>query len=164
MLILLLAGAVVLAFFLFGTLVTAVGVTMRHRDSSATYKLDAVRDRLISTCVFDGIPRDNQWLETLYSNVSSVLLQDARKLCPLPEGEKCPPELCALQPELRDALEHLLRHHKGSFLRMSSPARQQRRRQLEQARNLLEMIEQNGHPRRLPRKLRFVSRLMSVAR
>jgi len=164
MLILLLAGASALAIFLFGGLATALGITLRHRDSSAAYRLDAVRDRLVGLCVFDGVPRDNQWLDILYSNVSSVLRKDARKLSPLPEGEKCPPEICALQPDLRDALEHLLRHHKGTFLRMSSHARQQRRIQLEQARSLLHMIEHSGQPHRLPRKWRFVSRLMSVAR
>jgi hypothetical protein len=164
MLILLLVGMAVLAFFLFGTLVTAVGVTMKHRDSSATYRLDAMRDRLVSTCVFDGVPSGNPWLEALYSNVSTILEQDARKLAPLPESEKCPPELCALQPDLCDALEHLLRHHKGSFLWMSSHARQQRRLQLAQAKHLLEMLEQGGHPHRLSRKSRLVGRLMSVAR
>jgi hypothetical protein len=164
MLILLLAGMVVLAFFLFGTLVTTVGVTMKHGESSATYKLGAVRDRLISTCVFDGVPRDNPWLETLYANVTSVLLQDASKLTPLPEYEKCPPEIYALQPDLRDALEYLLHYRTGPFFRMTSRTGQQKHLQREQAKNLLEMIEQSSLPQRVPRKLRFVGRRMSVSR
>jgi len=163
MLILLLADVAVLAVFLFGALVTAVGVTMRHRGSSATYRLDAVRDRLISACVFDGVPRDNQWLETLYSNVSSILLQDARKLEPLPESEECPPEIFALQADLREALEQLSRHHTGPFLR-SSRERRQKRLQREQAKNLLEMIERAGLRRRVPKKSGLMGWLMSVAR
>lgn len=160
---LLLAGASVLAIFLFGGIVTAVGVTMKHRDSSATCKLDAVRDKLVGLCVFDGVPRDNQWLEILYSNVSSILRKGAHELTPLPEGEKCPPEICALQTDLRDALEDLLRHHTRLFL--GTPReREQKRLQREQAKNLLEMIERAGLRRRAPKKLSLVSRLISVTR
>jgi hypothetical protein len=163
MLILLLAGASVLATFLFGGLVTAAGVTMKHRDSSATYKLDAVRDRLIRICVFDGVPRDNQWLEMLYSNVSTILIKDARKLTPLPESEKCPPEICALQPDLREALEDILRHHTRLFL--GNPCeRRQKRLQREQAKSLFEMIERAGLRHHVPKKLGLASRLMSVTR
>lgn len=163
MMILLLAGAAVLAIFLLGALVTTVGITMRHRDSSATYKLDAVRDRLVGTCVFDGVPRDNQWLETLYSNLSSILLKDERELTPLPESEKCPPEICALQPDLRDALEDVLRHYTRQFL--GNPhQRRQKRLQRERAKSLLEMIEQGSLHSRIAKKSSIVNRLMSVAR
>ncbi len=163
MLILLLTGASILAIFLFGGLLTAAGVRMKHRDSSATYKLDAVRDRLVSLCIFDGVPRDNQWLEILYSNVSSILHKDARKLAPLPESEKCPPEICALQPDLRDALEELLRYQTRLFF--GNPReRRQKRLQREQAKNLLEMIERAGLRHRVPKKLGLASRLMSVTR
>ena len=152
MMIFLLAGASALAIFLFGGVITAAGVTMRHRDSSATYKLDAVRDRLVSACVFDGVPRNDRWLETLYSNVSSILLKDARKLTPLPESEKCPPEIWALQPDLRDALEDLLRRHTRLFLGNPSE-RKQKRLQREKAKNFLEMIERAAIRHRAPHEL-----------
>lgn len=163
MMSLLLAGASVLAIFLFGGAVTAVGVTMKHRDSSATYKLDAVRDKLVGMCVFDGVARDNQWLEILYSNVSSILRKSAHGLTPLPEGEKCPPEICALQTDLRDALDDLLRHRTRLFLG-TSRERGQKRLQREQAKKLLEMIERAGLRRPVPEKLSLVSRLISVTR
>jgi hypothetical protein len=154
MLILLLAGEVVLAFFLFGSLVTAAGVKMKHGDSSATYKLSAIRDRLVGICVFEGVARNNEWLEILYSNVSSILLKDARKLTPLPENEKCPPEIWALQPDLRDALENLVRHHTRLFF--GNPReRSQKRLQREQAKSLVEMIERAGIRHRVPKKSRL---------
>lgn len=163
MLILLLTGASVLAIFLFGGLITAVAVRMKHRESSATYKLDAVRDRLVSLCVFDGVPKDNRWLEILYSNVSSILLKDARKLAPLPESEKCPPEICVLQPDLRDALEEVLRHQ--TRLSLGNPhERRQKQLQREQAKSLLAMLERAGLRHHMPRKLGLASRLMSVTR
>jgi hypothetical protein len=161
--ILLLAGATVLAIFLCGAVATAAGVTMKHRDSSATYKLDAVRDRLVRVCVFGGVPRNNPWLEILYSNLSSILLKDARALTPLPEGEKCPRQICALQTDLRDALEDLLRHRMRPF-RGTAHERTQKCLQRELAKTLLEMIEEGALGHRTPGKSSLVSRLTSTGR
>jgi hypothetical protein len=140
MLILILAAELVLAFFLLGALLTALGVTMRYRIPSASYELCAVRDKLIGTCVFDDVPSENPWLETLYANVSSVLLRSTQNLIPLPNDEACPPAIYALQADLRNALEHLSRRHLGLYLQMNAHERQQTRLQREKARHLLEMI------------------------
>lgn len=166
MLVILLLGEITIATFLFGVLVIALIIRIRHGDLSATHKLYAVRDDLISACVFAGVPRDNPWLETLYINVNSVLLHsnllggprgwplavalgqvqaskfcDAKQLVPLPRnGEKCPTAILALEPALRNALEHLSVHHLGLFLQVNAHNREQRRLQREKAKHLLEMI------------------------
>jgi hypothetical protein len=171
MLVLVLATEIVLAVFFFGILLIAVSVTTRHGDPSASYRLYAVRDKLISACVFEGVPRDNPWLETLYANVNSVLLHSnllggpkgwplavavgqyqasrprvARKLIPLPENdEDCPATIRALQPELRSALEHLSNHHMGFYLQVNAHARAQRRIQREKAKHLLRMMNERGN-------------------
>src|SRR5579862_6372992 len=57
-----------------GLLIVAIGVTMRHGDPNATYRLYAIRDRLIESVVFKGVDRENPWLVALYENVNCVLL------------------------------------------------------------------------------------------
>jgi hypothetical protein len=168
MLAFLLATETGLAVFLFGVLLIALTITTRHGDRSASYGLYAVRDRLIGACVFEGVPRNNPWLETLYANVNNVLLHSnllsgpkgwplavavgqyqasrpgvATKLIPLPESDEgCPPAIRALQPELRSALEHLSSHHLGFYLQVNAHARAQRRAQREKARHLLRMMNE----------------------
>lgn len=74
MLVLILLVEMALLIFLVGVLVIANAVTLRHGDPTATYQLYAVRDKLIEACVFEGVSRDNPWLDALYENVNSVLL------------------------------------------------------------------------------------------
>jgi hypothetical protein len=166
MMVLLLLAEAALAVFLLGVLVIAVRVAMKHGDRSASYKLYAIRDDLINACVFEGVSRNDPWLEALYSNVNSVLLHSnllggpqgwplavavgqcqansrdfAKKLIPLPENvEKCPAPIRALQPALQSALEHLSCHHLGLHLQMNAHEREQKRIQREKAKHLLEMI------------------------
>lgn len=167
MLILILAAELSLAIFLLGSLCIALGVTMRHGDPSATYKLYAVRDSLIEASVFKGVPREDPWLESLYDNVNSVLLHSnllsgpsgwplavavghyqaanpdrGKRLRPLPQGsDRCPAHIRALGPSLRQALEHLTRHHLGWYLQMNTRERERSRVQQEKARMLLAMIQ-----------------------
>lgn len=166
---LILASEIVLAVFLLGVLLIAVSVTMRHGDPSATYKLYAVRDRLINASVFEGVPRNDPWLETLYTNVNSILLhsnllggpkgwplavvvghyqatnpQSAKKLLPLPaDNEECPAPIRAVNADLRSALTHLAYHHMGLYLQMNAHDKEQKRIQREKAKQLLEMINQH---------------------
>jgi hypothetical protein len=169
MLVVLLLAEIIFAGFLLGVLFVAIGVTTRHGDPTATYRLYAVRDGLIEASVFRDVSRENPWLDTLYENVNSILLhsnlvggpsgwplaiavghQQARDpdfgktLLPLPKDpERCPEALRALGPPLLAALEHLTRNHIGIFLQMDSHEREQRCIQKEKARSLLKMMRDN---------------------
>jgi hypothetical protein len=166
MLILILLIEIALLIFLLGVFVIAKAVTLRHGDPSATYQLYAVRDRLIEASVFEGVSRDNPWLDALYENVNSVLLHSNmlggpphwslavavgryqaahpgkhKKLIPFPADEqKCPREIRAISSDLRTALEHLSKNHMGVMLQMSAHEREQRRIQREKAKDLLQMM------------------------
>lgn len=170
MLVVLLFFEIPLFIFLLGVLVIAYGVTLRHGDPSATYRLYSVRDKLIEASVFEGVPRDNPWLDTIYENVNSVLLHsnmlqgpphwslavavgryqaahpDAmKKLSPFPsDAGPCPQPIRALAPDLKTALEHLSRNHVGVMLQMGAHEREQRRIQRQKARDLLQMIRSDG--------------------
>lgn len=170
MLVMIVLAELALAVFLLGVLVIAFVVTMRHGDPSATYQLYAIRDKLIDSAVFKGVSRDNPWLDSLYENVNSVLLHSnllggpdrwslavavghyqasrprtGKRLQPFPSGQqKCPQALQALAPELRTALEHLLKNHMGITLQMNAHEREQRRIQREMAKNLLQMMRDDA--------------------
>lgn len=158
------------AIFLAGALVIALAVTLRHGDPSAAYRLYAIRDKLIDACIFEGVPRDNPWLDTFYENVNSVLLHSnmlggpsrwslavavgqyqaihpkiINKLKSFPDdAEKCPEPIRALAPEMRSALEHLSKNHIGFLLQTDARERKQRRIQREQAKELLEMMRDDN--------------------
>ena len=172
MLVLILLLEILLSVFLVGVLVIAYAVTLRHGDPSATYKLYAVRDKLIEATVFEGVPRDNPWLDALYENVNSVLLHSnmlcgpphwslavavgrhqavhpgtMKKLLPLPfpaDAGQCPQAIRSIAPNLKEALEHLSRNHMGVMLQMNSHEREQRRIQRQKAKDLLQMIRSDG--------------------
>ena len=170
MLVLILLAEVALAIFLFGVLVIVLAVTTRHGDPSATYQLYAIRDKLVESSVFKGVARDNPWLDALYENVNSVLLHSnllggperwslavavghyqaahpstGKKLQPFPgHQQQCPEALRELAPELKSALEHLVKNHVGITLQMNAREREQRRFQREVAKNLLQMMRDDG--------------------
>jgi hypothetical protein len=139
MLITILVAEIMLAIFLGGELIIVLAVTRRHGDPSATYKLYAVRDKLIAAVVFKGIDRDNPWLDALYENTNRVLLHS--KLQPFPTtSEECPAAIRELVPELRAALEHLVHNRRGIGIQMNAQKREQRRIQREAAKKLLQMM------------------------
>jgi|SRR6185437_14864424 len=166
MLVLVLLFEVLLLLFLVGMLVIAYGVTLRHGNPSATHQLYAIRDKLIEASVFEGVPRDNPWLDALYENVNSVLLHSnilggpprwslavavgryqaahpgaVKRLMPFPAGAgQCPQAIRAIAPDLKTALEHLSKNHMGVMLQMSAHAREQRRIQRQKAKDLLQMM------------------------
>ena len=121
-----------LAIYLVGVLIVAISVTMRHGDSTATYRLYAIRDELIDLVVFKGVDRENPWLEALYENINLVLSHPIakRRLHPFPNrsSEDCPEVIRALAPELLSALKHLRRNHLGPRILR------------ENAKNLLQMM------------------------
>lgn len=166
MLVLILLIEIALFIFLIGVFVIVNAVTLRHGDPSAAHQLYTVRDRLIAACVFEGVSRDNPWLDTLYENVNSVLLHSNmlggpphwslavavgryqaahpsqhKKLIPFPADEqKCPKEIRVIAADLRTALEHLSKNHMGVMLQMSARERDQRRIQCQKAKDLLQMM------------------------
>jgi hypothetical protein len=166
MLVLILLAVTVPAIFLLGVLVITVIITMRHGDPSACYQLYTIRDRLIDASVFEGVPRDNPWLEALYENVNSILLHSnllggpkgwpvavavghyqannpsvGKKLLPLPKNDGgCPEAIRAIRPDLQAALRHLSCHHLGIYLQIDARERAEKRMQREKAKSLLQMI------------------------
>ena len=64
-----------LAIFLFITYVMVSLVTQNYSDFSALYKIYAVRDRLIHSVVFEGVDRNDNFFDALYSNVNDLLLE-----------------------------------------------------------------------------------------
>jgi hypothetical protein len=153
------------AIFTAGLLTIVVSVTMRHGDPTATFELDAIRDRLIDSVVFQGVDREDPWFVALYENVNRVLLEtklmgdptawsgaaastlsranpmDLTEIQPLPNSlETCPAPIRAITPELRAALEHLLRNHVGIGIYMTAQERRRRRLQQETAETLLRMM------------------------
>jgi hypothetical protein len=138
-LILILAAELAFGILLCGMLLIALVLTRLHRHPSADYELCSTRGKLIDTCIFEGVPRENPWLETLYANINSVLLYPEQNLIPLPDDEP-PPAIRALQPSLRDALQRFSRHRLGSYLQRGRRAKYPNRLQREKARQFLEMI------------------------
>lgn len=170
MLAIVLFCAATLGVFLFGVFVIASIVATRHGDPSACYRVYAVRDCLIHAVVFQGVPRDDPWLDSVYENVTSVLIHSSllggprgwpravavghyqaahpnsgKKLKPFPASfESCPEPVRALGGELRSALEHLVSNHLGLSLQIDAKEREHRRIQREKARNLLAMMKENA--------------------
>jgi hypothetical protein len=139
MLVTILVAEIMLAIFLGGELIIVLAVTMRHGDPSATYKLHAVRDKLIEAVVFKGIDRENPWLDALYENTNRVLLH--LKLQPFPNtSEECPVAIRELVPELRAALEYLVHNRMRIGIQMNAQKREHRRIQRETAKKLLQMM------------------------
>jgi len=155
--------------YMAGLLIVAIGVTARHGDPSATYRLYSIRDQLIAAVVFNGVDRENPWLVALYENVNRVLLHSnllggpsgwsraaevghsrgnspgKSTLQPFPpDSEACPEQLRALTPELRAALEHLLRNHLGFGIYLSAREKIRRRSQQESAKALLRMMSSDA--------------------
>lgn len=165
MLLAILLVELTMVVYMAGLLIVAIGVTTRHGDPSATYRLYAIRDQLIASVAFKGVDRENPWLVALYENVNRVLLHSnllggptgwsraaaaghsqatptrRATLHPFPRGpEECPEQLRALTPEICAALEHLLHNHLGFGIYMSAQEKAQRRIQQENAKTLLRMM------------------------
>lgn len=62
-----------LVAFLAGLLIIALTIKVKYGDHSACHELFAVRDKLIEANVFKGVPRDDPWLDTLYTGVNNLL-------------------------------------------------------------------------------------------
>ena len=160
---------VVIVVFLFGILLIAVTIDAIYSDASASYKLYAVRDRLVGTVVFENISRQDPWFESLYQNVNTILWHsnflagpgrwpvaremgqylaahpdEATELPDLPND--LPPDALALVlNELDEALRHLLKNHRGILAQGSAHRREQRRIQRAKAKQLWKKVESSRH-------------------
>lgn len=158
----------VVVVFLGGALMMAAMLAIRYGDTSACYKLYAVRDRLIHVAVFENVHRDDPWHHALYQNVNAILKGSGMITGPdrwpaaiasgvlagrnthakkrgmfveLPMGEQLPPELDPVLQMLHDALEHLAKDHIGWVLRQSARKRAEEQAKREAARQLKSMLK-----------------------
>jgi len=165
---LLIFGLIVLCVFFIGVFVMAVIINTKYGDDSASYKLFAIRDRLIHAVVFQGVSRDDPWLDTLYDNVNSLLVHsnllagpsnwrlarevgkhfanypDAGKRLKEPPKAPIPNELRPILDDLDKALCELLENHIGIIFQLSAHRREQRRIQREKARQFRCMVGPSG--------------------
>jgi len=152
------------AVLMAGLLVEVAIFRALHDDPPATYKLFAVRDKLIRAVVDRQIDRHEPHFDALYKNVT-ILLRSSRclsgpdgwnlaeaqgkylarhpgsgeKLASLPPQE-LPESLQPVVSDLREALQHLIGHHFGVFVQIDSRRREVAKIQKEQARTLLKMM------------------------
>ena len=160
-----------LAIFLFITLVMVFFVTQSYSDFSALYKIYAVRDRLIHSVVFEGVDRNDDFFDALYSNVNDLLSASraisGAKAWPkaivagknlaghkskptstnpfIPENETPPAVLVPVIRELDTALKYMLMNHFGFHLLFSAKTREQRKLQRQKAKDLRNMISKCEH-------------------
>jgi hypothetical protein len=152
-----------------GVWVIGLIVTARYGDPSASYKLYAVRDKLVGAVVFEHVERTNPWLDALYDNVNSILVhsnilsgprrwplavaageymakhpEEGKALRQLPEDSECPEALEGIEDELRDALTYLVKNHVGITLHFNARRRAERRLQKQKAKRFLDMIGPGG--------------------
>ena|SRR5579863_9117147 len=156
--------AVGVAVLMAGLLIEVAIFRALHDDPPATYKLFAVRDRLIRVVVDGKIDRHEPHFDALYRNVT-ILLRASRclsgpdgwnlakaqgkyfahhpgageKLTSLPRQE-LPETLQPAVSELREALEYLIGHHFGIIVQIDSKRLEVAKIQKEQAKALLRMM------------------------
>jgi len=159
---LLIFGLMVLAIFLLAVLGAAWMISVRFADSSASYPLFAVRDRIIDAVVFKGVGRDDPWVDYLYDSVNVILaftnllkgpeagwargrqlgrviarLEEAGQAAVLPPpGHDPPPVLEPIVQEFSQALKHLEVRHTGVRIMRSTAAREWSRVQRRKAREM----------------------------
>lgn len=156
----------VVLIFLIGAWLIAFIITERHGDTSASYPLFAVRDKIIDAVVFGGVARDNPYIEAMYENVNSILFhsnlvagperwdlaaevgrhlekhpEDVKDLRPWPKGGDPSQPLVPVMHELCQALDYLLTNHTGIVVQMHEASRLQRRLQKEKAKKLRDMVQ-----------------------
>jgi hypothetical protein len=150
--------------FMAGLLVQALVFRVTHADSMATYKLFAVRDKLIRLVVLGQVQRDEPHLDRLYRDLNT-LLHSSRGISG-PDGwpratargrdlahaagvsqkpmrmriEDFPESLRPLTMELRTALQHLLRNHHGVYLQIDAGRREAEKVRRARAKALLDCM------------------------
>jgi len=156
-----------LAMMLLGVLSAALRLWMRHGDTNACYPLYAVRDRLVASVVFEGVPEDDAWFAALHWNVNAILrgasmlsgpasrplalaigsldggrddLPSAGKLIRPPRHVAPPAALEPILDEMKSALAKLSDGHGGFALHRSAKERLELRRKRQAARELRSLL------------------------
>ncbi len=160
----------VMVVFLVGAWLLVKLLVDMYGDSTASYGLFAVRDRLIRAVVFDGVDRDDPYFSELYRSVNDVLMhsnlisgpagwcvapkvgeylvanpKEGRPIYSLLKGGVPPQPLIKVLDEMYDALTHMLDNHNGFMLQVSGQRRAERRMQKEEAKRLRDMVDDFRH-------------------
>jgi hypothetical protein len=161
--------AVGTAALMAGLFVEACAFKAFHDDPPSTYKLFAVRDKLVRLVVEGKIARREPHFDALYKNIN-IMLRGCRRLSGPDGWERAeadgrhlarhphdhaemvrmpdtpvPPVLDEVSDELRYSLEHLINHHFGIFIVLDERRREQKRMQKERAKEFLKAMEGNRH-------------------
>jgi len=167
---LLIFGLVVIGALLAGVLLIAHLLSVKYGDDSASYRLFAIRDRLVATVVFDGVDRDDPWFDALYENVNSILIHsnllsgpsnwpvaewvgrhlakhphEAKKLRHVPTFEP-PADLQPVIVDINNALDELRCNHIGIITQFSAHRRELARIQRDKAKEFQSMFRASGQP------------------
>lgn len=150
-----------------GLFVEAWIFSAMHSDLPSTYRLFAVRDKLMRLVIDGKLDRHEPHLDALYKNMNILLkgsrhlggpdgwqraeavgIHLARRPCGLAKmvdvpKDPAPPELEEVSNELSAALEHLLRNHWGIAVVLGERRRELERIQRERARLLLQMMQRS---------------------
>lgn len=167
---LLLYGLAVLTVFLFAVWVQAIVITDKHRDTTATYPLFAVRDSLVRAVVFEGVARDDPWLNALYEQVNMILAgshvvsgpgngwshaaalgrklgqaaSDFEEPSPLPHGHPIPAPVAKILPEIDRSLTQLIRQHRGLQILINEERRTRNKERRRLAKNFKASLPSPG--------------------
>jgi len=160
---------VVLVVLLAGCFILAIAIASKYGDYSACYKLYEVRDKLIHAVVFDGVSRDNSCFDELYRKVNNILRHSHSMAGPVywplaimagkdsvgeemepdsqddSDSHEVPEALSPIMIEVKDALDYLLSHHMVLVLFLSSRAKEERRLQKIEARELRDVVLKRCH-------------------
>lgn len=155
------------ALLMAGLLIEALVFRALHDDPLSTYRLFAVRDKLIRLIAEGRVDPQDPSFQAIYRNIT-ILLRSSRCLSgpsgwalaekqglALARGHQAEPlEVVpkaklpgALQPvmnELGAALAHLLSNHLGIFVQIDTKRREIARMQKRQAKELLTMMKEGG--------------------
>jgi len=150
-----------------GLLAMALAIDVIHGDDSATYKLFAIRDRVMGSVVFEGVERHNPWVDWMYGGLTMLLacshvfcgprrwslasmigaklgtMGDQRGAFP-PPNTPVPEKLLPVLKDFQAALEHLMRHHIGWKVLLSSRLKAQRKEQRKRAEEMLGAMAKNA--------------------
>jgi hypothetical protein len=152
-------SAMLLALFMLILLIEAAVFKMNNADLPCSYRLYAVRDKLIRLNVEGKIARDDPYFNALYENVN-MLLRCSREISG-PDGwpraaaigqhlahrpqdgirarfpQHVPEPLSEVSNEVREALQHLVSNHFGIFIQMDTTRRVRAKIQKARAKEVL---------------------------
>lgn len=147
----------------------ALLLQIRQHDRAAAYPLFAIRDRIVAAVVFDGVSRDDPWVQASYGHCVSLLrgcaildgpkgwarasaigrhiaksASQAQSRAAFPVHEPIPEPLRPVLEDFRGVIESVSKQHIGVGVLYGSEARERRQKQVEEARALQASLHQLG--------------------